>query len=42
MAWRAVTSMPADEVEALELAARHGVDLRLVLGLPASASPSSS
>jgi DNA-directed RNA polymerase specialized sigma24 family protein len=34
MAWKAVTSMPADEVEALELATRHEVDLRLVLGLP--------
>jgi hypothetical protein len=33
MAWKAVTSMPADEVEALELNARHDVDLRLVLGL---------
>src|ERR1700683_1456038 len=34
MAWKAVTSMPADEVEALELSTRHEVDLRLVLGLP--------
>jgi len=33
-AWKSVTSMPADEVEALELATRHEVDLRLVLGLP--------
>jgi hypothetical protein len=33
MAWKAVTSMPADEVEALELNARHDVDLHLVLGL---------
>jgi hypothetical protein len=32
MAWKAVTSMPADEVEALELNAWHDVDLRLVLG----------
>ena len=36
MAWKAVTSMPADEVEALELDSRHGVDLRLVLGLSAA------
>jgi hypothetical protein len=36
MSWKAVTSMPADEVEALELDARHEVDLRLVLGLPAA------
>jgi DNA-directed RNA polymerase specialized sigma24 family protein len=36
MAWNAVTSMPADEVEALELDARHDVDLRLVLGLSAA------
>jgi DNA-directed RNA polymerase specialized sigma24 family protein len=35
-AWKAVTSMPADEVEALELDARHDVDLRLVLGLSAA------
>src|ERR1700678_2188878 len=34
LAWKAVTSMPADEVEALELSTRHEVDLRLVLGLP--------
>jgi DNA-directed RNA polymerase specialized sigma24 family protein/outer membrane biosynthesis protein TonB len=34
MAWKAVTNMPADEVEALELSTRHEVDLRLVLGLP--------
>ena len=36
MAWKAVTSMPADEVEALELDSRHDVDLRLVLGLSAA------
>src|SRR5580704_3022783 len=36
MAWNAVTSMPADEVEALELDSRHDVDLRLVLGLSAA------
>ena len=36
MAWNAVTSIPADEVEALELDARHDVDLRLVLGLSAA------
>src|SRR4029077_13584917 len=29
MAWKAVTSLPADEVEALELDSRHDVDLRL-------------
>jgi hypothetical protein len=33
MAWEAVTSMPAYEVEALELDSRHDIDLRLVLGL---------
>jgi hypothetical protein len=33
MAWKAVTSLPPDEVEALELDSRHDVDLRLVLGL---------
>jgi hypothetical protein len=32
MAWKTGTSMPADEV-ALEVNARHDVDLRLVLGL---------
>ena len=36
MAWMAVTSMPADEAEALELDSRHDVDLRLVLGLSAA------
>ncbi len=36
MAWKAVTGMPANEVEALELDARHDVDLRLVLGLGAA------
>ena len=36
MAWNAVTSMPADEVEALDLDSRHDVDLRLVLGLSAA------
>ncbi|HEV2256252.1 MAG TPA: hypothetical protein VGS06_24140 [Streptosporangiaceae bacterium] len=36
MAWKAVTSLPADEVEALELDSRHDVDLRLVLGLSAA------
>ena len=36
MAWRAVTGLPADEVEALELDSRHDVDLRLVLGLSAA------
>ena len=36
MAWKAVTSMDADEVEALELDCRHDVDLRLVLGLSAA------
>jgi hypothetical protein len=36
MAWKAVTSMPADEVEALEPDSRHDVDLRLVLGLSAA------
>ncbi|MGH3284372.1 MAG: RNA polymerase sigma factor, partial [Streptosporangiaceae bacterium] len=35
-AWKAITSMPADEVEALELDSRHDVDLRLVLGLSAA------
>ena len=33
MAWNAVASMNADEVEALELACRHEVDLSLVLSL---------
>jgi len=33
MAWRAATSMAADEFEALELTCRHEVDLALVLGL---------
>jgi hypothetical protein len=36
MAWKAVTSMPADEVEALELDSRHDVGLRLMLGLSAA------
>jgi hypothetical protein len=36
MAWKAVTSMDAEEVEALELDCRHDVDLRLVLGLSAA------
>jgi DNA-directed RNA polymerase specialized sigma24 family protein len=36
MAWKAVTAMPADEVEALDLDSRHDVDLRLVLGLSAA------
>jgi DNA-directed RNA polymerase specialized sigma24 family protein len=36
VAWKAVTSMPADEAEALELDSRHDVDLRLVLGLSAA------
>jgi len=36
MARKAVTSMPADEVEALEQDSRHDVDLRLVLGLSAA------
>jgi len=36
MAWKAVTSMPADEVEALEQDSRHDVELRLVLGLSAA------
>jgi hypothetical protein len=36
MARKAVTSMPADEVEALELDSRHNVDLRLVLSLSAA------
>jgi DNA-directed RNA polymerase specialized sigma24 family protein len=36
MAWNAVTAMPADEVEALELDSRHDADLRLVLGLSAA------
>jgi DNA-directed RNA polymerase specialized sigma24 family protein len=35
MAWKAITSMPADEIEALDLECRHDVDLRLVLGLSA-------
>ena len=35
MAWNAVTSMAADEQEALDLTCRHDVDLGLVLGLPA-------
>jgi DNA-directed RNA polymerase specialized sigma24 family protein len=35
MAWNAVMSMDPDELEALELACRHDVDLGLVLGLPA-------
>jgi DNA-directed RNA polymerase specialized sigma24 family protein len=34
MAWNAVASMDASEVEALELACRHEADLSLVLGLP--------
>jgi DNA-directed RNA polymerase specialized sigma24 family protein len=34
--WKAVTSMDADEVEALELDCRPDVDLRLVLGLSAA------
>src|SRR5579859_1910608 len=34
--WKAVTSMPADEVEALELDSRPDVELRLVLGLSAA------
>lgn len=33
MAWNAVTSMDAAEVEALDLVSRHDVDLGLVLGL---------
>jgi hypothetical protein len=33
MAWNAVTSMDAAEMEALDLACRHDVDLGLVLGL---------
>src|SRR3984957_6482214 len=33
MAWRAATSMAANEFEALELTCRHEVDLALVLGL---------
>ena len=36
MTWKAVTSMPADEVEALELESRPDVELRLVLGLSAA------
>ena len=36
MTWKAVTSMPADEVEALELDSRPDVELRLVLGLSAA------
>ena len=35
MAWNAVTSMAADEQEALDLSCRHDVDLGLVFGLPA-------
>jgi DNA-directed RNA polymerase specialized sigma24 family protein len=38
MAWNAVTSMSADEAEVLELACRHDVDLRLVLGVPGPAA----
>jgi DNA-directed RNA polymerase specialized sigma24 family protein len=34
MAWNAVASMDANEVEALELASRHEADVSLVLGLP--------
>ena len=34
MAWNAVASMNASEVEALELACRHEADLSLVFGLP--------
>ena len=34
MAWNAVTSMDPAEVEVLDLATRHDVDLGLVLGLP--------
>jgi DNA-directed RNA polymerase specialized sigma24 family protein len=34
MAWRAVTSLDVDELEALELDCRHQVDLGLILGLP--------
>lgn len=36
VAWKAVMSMAADEVEVLELDCRHDVDLRLVLGLSAA------
>jgi DNA-directed RNA polymerase specialized sigma24 family protein len=36
MAWNAVTSMDAAEMEVLELACRHDVDLGLVLGKPAT------
>jgi DNA-directed RNA polymerase specialized sigma24 family protein len=36
MAWNAVTSMAPEDVEALDLACRHDVDLALVLGLPAA------
>jgi len=35
VAWRAATSIAADEFEVLELTCRHEVDLGLVLGLPA-------
>ena len=35
MAWNAVTSMAADEQEALDLTCRHDVDLGLVFGFPA-------
>jgi DNA-directed RNA polymerase specialized sigma24 family protein len=35
MAWNAVMSMATDELEALDLTCRHGVDLALVLGVPA-------
>lgn len=35
MAWNAVTSMAADEQEALDLTCRHDVDLGLVFGCPA-------
>ena len=38
LAWNAVMSMDADELEALELACRHDVDLGLVLGLTAEAA----
>jgi DNA-directed RNA polymerase specialized sigma24 family protein len=37
MAWNAVTSMDAAEMEVLELACRHDVDLGLALGRPAVA-----
>jgi DNA-directed RNA polymerase specialized sigma24 family protein len=36
MAWNAVTSMAPEDMEALDLACRHDVDLALVLGLPAA------